>query len=131
MEEVSRYENTLKRAFMVLFIFCIFHTGAINNCYLFFFNTHTADELKSYLVAGYKDVERLIDQGTLNRTVASTNMNATSSRAHTIVVLGLVQKKVTKDGEVTTTSTINIVDLAGRFISFIRLKSMINSMMSI
>jgi hypothetical protein len=88
----------------------------------FFFNYYTvinfyyiaADGLKSYLVGGYSDVERLIEQGTLNRTVASTNMNATSSRAHTIVVLGLVQKKVTKDGEVTTHSTINIVDLAGR-----------------
>ena len=82
---------------------------------MFFYITAIADELKSYLVAGYKDVKRLIDQGTLNRTVASTNMNATSSRAHTIVVLGLVQKKVTKDGEITTTSIINIVDLAGRY----------------
>ena len=85
--------------------------GVINFIFLLLF---AADGLKSYLVAGYSDVERLIEQGTLNRTVASTNMNATSSRAHTIVVLGLVQKKVTKDGEVTTHSTINIVDLAGR-----------------
>ena len=55
-----------------------------------------------------------MEQGTLNRTVVSTNMNATSSRAHTIVSLVVIQKKATESVEETTTATVNIVDLAGR-----------------
>ena len=35
-------------------------------------------------VNSYPEIERFIDEGTKNRTVAATNMNATSSRAHTI-----------------------------------------------
>ena len=53
-------------------------------------------------------------QGTKNRTIAATNMNATSSRAHTIVTVN-VKQKVTNEGGVnmTKTSSINLVDLAG------------------
>ena len=93
---------------------------------------NTAEGLKSFLVTSYPEIERLIRLGTLNRTVTATNMNvtaicliennfwgirlilqATSSRAHTIVSLALMQKKSTKGGELTTTSVVNIVDLAG------------------
>jgi hypothetical protein len=35
-------------------------------------------------VASYAEIEAQIDEGTRNRTVGSTNMNATSSRAHTV-----------------------------------------------
>ena len=35
-------------------------------------------------VNSYPEIEGFIDEGTKNRTVAATNMNATSSRAHTI-----------------------------------------------
>ena len=70
--------------------------------------------LSNFLVTSYADIERLIGQGTLNRTVVATNMNATSSRSHTIVSIGLVQKKTTKGGEVTISAVVNIVDLAGR-----------------
>lgn len=35
-------------------------------------------------VASYEDIEAKIDEGTSNRTIGATNMNATSSRAHTV-----------------------------------------------
>ena len=38
-------------------------------------------------VASYADLARRMAQGTSSRTVAATNMNATSSRAHTLVTL--------------------------------------------
>ena len=56
-----------------------------------------------------------MEEGTVNRTVASTNMNATSSRAHTIVGIHFVQKKVNSAGkEMAKTAVVNLVDLAGR-----------------
>jgi kinesin family protein 1 len=55
-----------------------------------------------------------MEEGTINRTVASTNMNATSSRAHTIVGLTFVQKNKNNAGkEMAKTAVINLVDLAG------------------
>ena len=33
----------------------------------------------------YKEISERMEEGNVNRTIASTNMNATSSRAHTIV----------------------------------------------
>lgn len=65
-------------------------------------------------MTSYSEIDKLIKQGTLNRTVVATNMNATSSRSHTIVSFSIVQKKKSKDGEVTTTAVLNVVDLAGR-----------------
>ena len=66
------------------------------------------------MVGGYKEIEKLTDEGTANRTIASTNMNATSSRAHTIVTVTLIQKYKNEAGkEFAKTSTINLVDLAG------------------
>ena len=37
-----------------------------------------ADGLKTVAVSAYKDIEQRMDEGTTNRTVAATNMNATS-----------------------------------------------------
>ena len=52
--------------------------------------------------------------GTANRTVAATNMNATSSRAHTVVTITFDQIKKNEAGEETKkSSVINLVDLAG------------------
>ena len=39
-----------------------------------------AEGLKITRVNNYDEIEHLMTQGTINRTVASTNMNATSSR---------------------------------------------------
>ncbi|OWF56723.1 Kinesin-like protein KLP6 [Mizuhopecten yessoensis] len=72
------------------------------------------EALTTSLVNSYPEIENKINEGTKNRTVASTNMNATSSRAHTIVAVHF--KQVTKDGKgqsMTKTSVINLVDLAG------------------
>lgn len=43
-----------------------------NNLYI------TADGLKIVPVSNYSDIEQRMEEGTQNRTVASTNMNATS-----------------------------------------------------
>ena len=51
--------------------------------------------------------------GTQQRTVASTNMNATSSRAHTVVTIIFDQIIKTDSGETKKSSTMNLVDLAG------------------
>ncbi|KAH9487863.1 Kinesin-like protein kif28p [Bulinus truncatus] len=62
----------------------------------------------------YAQIENKINEGTRNRTVASTNMNATSSRAHTIVALTFIQKQKNEAGQnMTKTAVINLVDLAG------------------
>ena len=69
--------------------------------------------LKQVPVGSYKEIERRIDEGTSNRTVASTNMNATSSRAHTLVTIKFDQIFNGANGETRKSSTINLVDLAG------------------
>ena len=51
--------------------------------------------------------------GTANRTVASTNMNATSSRAHTVVTIVFDQITKKEGGETKKSSVMNLVDLAG------------------
>ncbi|XP_070565342.1 kinesin-like protein KIF28P isoform X2 [Ptychodera flava] len=70
--------------------------------------------LKVVNVNSFSDIESRINEGTRNRTIAATNMNATSSRAHTIVSVTLVQKAKNEAGQsMTKTSIINLVDLAG------------------
>ena len=77
--------------------------------------TCAVDQLRSVAVKNYKDIEDRIAEGTKNRTIASTNMNATSSRAHTIVAITFVQKTKNEFGQnMSKTSVINLVDLAGR-----------------
>ena len=43
--------------------------------------------LKFVAVGSYKEIEARTEEGTANRTVACTQMNATSSRAHTVVTI--------------------------------------------
>ena len=75
----------------------------------------TAESLTQAAVDSYKSIDAKMDEGTTNRTVAATNMNATSSRAHTIVGIYFVQKAKNKAGEeMAKTSIVNLVDLAGR-----------------
>uniref|UniRef100_A0A914YMR1 Kinesin-like protein n=1 Tax=Panagrolaimus superbus TaxID=310955 RepID=A0A914YMR1_9BILA len=72
------------------------------------------EDLTTTPVNSYKEIEKKVNEGTKNRTIAATNMNATSSRAHTIVKILFIQK-IPKPGGGTTTksSEINLVDLAG------------------
>ncbi|CAH1773103.1 unnamed protein product [Owenia fusiformis] len=73
-----------------------------------------ADGLTFAPVNSYKQIEEQMEEGTTNRTVAATNMNATSSRAHTIVGIKFVQKYKNAAGEDTSKTAIcNLVDLAG------------------
>ncbi|KAL3831683.1 hypothetical protein ACJMK2_023406 [Sinanodonta woodiana] len=72
------------------------------------------ESLTSSDVNSYKEIDNRINDGTRNRTVAATNMNATSSRAHTIVAITFVQKSPNQLGQnMTRTSIVNLVDLAG------------------
>jgi len=71
-------------------------------------------DLKSVPVHSYKEIEQQMATGTHNRTVASTQMNSTSSRAHTIITIMFEQIYKNDMGEDTTKrSEINLVDLAG------------------
>lgn len=54
-----------------------------------------------------------MEKGTKNRTIAATQMNATSSRAHTIITIELRQKTTSKGVKVERVSMINLIDLAG------------------
>jgi len=73
------------------------------------------DGLALLPVKDYKQIEHLMDEGTKARTVASTQMNATSSRAHTLFTIMLTQTKVdTAAGKaMDKVSKISLVDLAG------------------
>lgn len=73
-----------------------------------------AEGLKYQLVNSKKEILAKIDEGTINRSIAATNMNETSSRAHTIVIISLTQKLKNDQGiESAKTSLVNLVDLAG------------------
>ncbi|XP_060555492.1 kinesin-like protein KIF28P [Ruditapes philippinarum] len=73
-----------------------------------------ADGLNEVPVGSYEEIEQRTAEGTRNRTVASTKMNATSSRAHTIVCIKFIQKSVNDAGEeMAKSSEVNLVDLAG------------------
>ncbi|XP_067680722.1 kinesin-like protein KIF28P isoform X1 [Haliotis asinina] len=70
--------------------------------------------LKKVPVKNYKQIENLMEQGTYNRTTASTNMNATSSRSHMVITIKFEQVFPNAMGQSTTKSSeINLVDLAG------------------
>ena len=74
-----------------------------------------AEGQQEVLVGSYDEIAAKMEQGTINRTVASTNMNATSSRAHTIVGISFIQKDKKQGGkEMAKSSIIYLVDLAGR-----------------
>ena len=71
------------------------------------------ENLTPVAVSNYKEIESRMDEGTASRTVASTKMNATSSRAHT--VFGINFSTITEyDGmKSETQARMNLVDLAG------------------
>lgn len=45
------------------------------------------DGVKKHGVTSFAEIENVMDMGTKNRTVAATQMNATSSRAHTVITI--------------------------------------------
>ena len=69
--------------------------------------------LLSVPVQSYKAIEGQMEEGTRNRTVASTKMNATSSRAHTVFTIMFTTTTTVGENRQEVTSKINLVDLAG------------------
>jgi len=69
---------------------------------------------KAKAVGSYKIISDTMDAGTASRTVAATQMNATSSRAHTIMTISV--KQIVDEGggrKSEKMSDMNLVDLAG------------------
>jgi len=74
--------------------------------------------LAELVVESSEDVVKYIESGNRVRKVASTNMNARSSRSHSCFILKIKQKdveKISEDQQRTTelSAKINLVDLAG------------------
>lgn len=72
------------------------------------------DNLTTIPVMSYEEIAEQIERGTSLRTIGATNMNATSSRAHTVTTISFTQTFYT-NGKPTNQkkSDINLVDLAG------------------
>jgi len=73
------------------------------------------EDLSKLAVTSYEDIRMLIDEGNKARTVASTNMNETSSRSHAVFSIIFTQKRKDKltGLEAEKVSKISLVDLAG------------------
>jgi len=71
------------------------------------------DGLSKYPVTSYEEISKKMDEGYNNRTIGSTLMNATSSRAHTIVTIEFKQITMVAKKKSEKLSMINLVDLAG------------------
>ena len=71
--------------------------------------------LKTTEVQSYKQLQNEIDKCTEHRTIGATNMNATSSRAHTITMMSITQIFYDESGKPKNRldPTVNIIDLAG------------------
>ncbi|KAG9509492.1 Kinesin-like protein KIF28P, partial [Fragariocoptes setiger] len=73
-----------------------------------------AEGLTSVRCYNRGDIEARIDEGQLNKSIAATNMNETSSRGHTIYKFTIRQVRRNDDRRDTVTcSTVQLVDLAG------------------
>ena len=69
--------------------------------------------VKARAVNSYQAISDTMDQGTSSRTVAATQMNATSSRAHTVMTIS-VKQIISEEGRMKeVASDMNLVDLAG------------------
>jgi hypothetical protein len=69
------------------------------------------ESLQPVPVVDYADIESKMELGTQNRTVAATQMNQTSSRAHTVFTIMFQQ--INKAEKREQLSKINLIDLAG------------------
>ena len=71
------------------------------------------EDLTKYAVDSYEAIQSKMDLGNQSRTIASTQMNASSSRAHTIITIEFRQKQHFEKKMMEKLSIINLVDLAG------------------
>ena len=70
-------------------------------------------DLTKYPVSSYEEISNKMEEGYQNRTIGSTLMNNTSSRAHTIVTVEFKQVQAVGKTKSEKLSKINLVDLAG------------------
>lgn len=70
-------------------------------------------DLTKHPVDSYEAIEEKMEEGQRNRSIGSTQMNATSSRAHTIITIEFKQISFENGRPVEKLSVINLVDLAG------------------
>lgn len=61
----------------------------------------------------YDSIEQKMDEGSKNRSIAATEMNASSSRAHTIISIEFKQRETIQGKKREKLSVIYLVDLAG------------------
>jgi len=73
------------------------------------------EDLSKLAVKSFQEIDMLMDEGSKARTVASTNMNATSSRSHAVFTIVFTQTKIDKvrGTAIDRVSKISLVDLAG------------------
>jgi kinesin family protein 1 len=64
-------------------------------------------------VSNYEQITKYMEMGDKNRSIASTAMNQTSSRAHTIVTIEMEKHTGSGGKSSKVTSILNLVDLAG------------------
>lgn len=69
--------------------------------------------LSKHPVDTYEAIQSWMDLGNTHRSVAATEMNANSSRAHTIISIEFKQKEIFNNEPCEKFSVINLVDLAG------------------
>ena len=73
------------------------------------------EDLSKLTVSSFEEIRQLMDQGNKARTVASTNMNETSSRSHAVFTILLTQRIQCPDlnTSIEKLSRLCLVDLAG------------------
>ncbi|GJQ83392.1 hypothetical protein Trydic_g18497, partial [Trypoxylus dichotomus] len=70
--------------------------------------------LEELSVTELTQVYKILEQGTERRRIASTLMNSTSSRSHTVFTVVVHTREITVEGEeLVKTGKLNLVDLAG------------------
>ena len=69
--------------------------------------------LSKHYVDTYDSIEQKMDEGSKNRSIAATEMNASSSRAHTVISIEFRQRETIQGKKREKLSVIHLVDLAG------------------
>ena len=69
--------------------------------------------LTNHRVRSYEEIAAKMDEGSGNRSIGATEMNAHSSRAHTVITINFMQKVLQNGRTTDKISVINLVDLAG------------------
>ena len=77
------------------------------------FDTIYVEGMSKHFVDTYEAIEKIMEDGARNRSIAATEMNASSSRAHTIISIEFKQTEIVEKKKREKLSVIHLVDLAG------------------